>query len=177
MSASAPPELSYAQPLFLEEQRASAVLGNFSFAMWSIAGGVILAVAIAFIVAHNRLPSALMGVLLIASVLVAGVVSVMTMLIGITVVEPADLQIRLTLLGFTVWKRTIPLAKIQSAELSTPGGGPMILQWMQGDLGFMTRKQCVRLRLAKFQNILIGTERPDELLAAIKGVLPDRPAA
>src|SRR4051812_44754032 len=108
MSASPPPELSYAQPLFLEEQRASKVLGDFSFVMWAIAAAMTIAMLIALVLFVQRIPNALVGVLLGAWLLVVCAVILPTRMIGITVLEPAELQIRLVLLGFTVWKRTIP---------------------------------------------------------------------
>ena len=161
-------QLSYAQPLFLEEQRASDVLQDFSFVMWSIAVAMLFVVLVVIVVLRHRIPAPLVGVLMGACVLVVGVILLINRINGITVIEPGDLQIRLSLLGMTVWKRTIPVSEIQSAELSTSSGGPMVLQWMQGDVGFMTRKQCVRIRLGKFRNFLIGSQRPQKLLDAVR---------
>jgi len=171
MANSATPNLSYAQPLFLEEQRASEVLGGFVHTMWTIAGVQVLACTIAVIVLGHRIPNSLIGMILGAAVLVVCVILLLTSFLGVTVVEPAEVQIRLSVRGVTVWKRTIGMSEILSAESTRFGDSKMVLQLLQGDVNFMTNKQCVRLRLRSFRNIVIGSQRPQELLDAVRGAI------
>jgi hypothetical protein len=165
------PELSYAQPLFLEEQRAAQVLGGFVNTMWTIAAVQFLGCMIAVALLYHRIHHALIGLILGAGVLVFGIVMLCVNFVGITVLESAELQIRLTGFGLTVWKRTIRLTEILSAELTPFRENRSVLQLMQGDVNFMTNKQCVRLRLKNHRNILIGSQRPQELLEAVRATL------
>ena len=41
---------------------------------------------------------------------------VLTQMRGITVLEPAALELRLAIGGFSLWKRTIPLATVKDVE-------------------------------------------------------------
>jgi hypothetical protein len=165
------PELSYVQPLFLEEQRASQVLGGFVHTIWTIAAAQALACLITIALLFHRLPNAVIGVIVGATVVVVAVIMLATSFVGVTVVEPAELQIRLSGWGLTVWKRTIRMADIAVAEPTLFRDSRAVLQLMQGDVNFMTGKECVRLRLKSHRNIVIGSQRPQELLEAVRATL------
>jgi len=170
------PELSYVQPLFLEEQRASEVLGGFVHTIWTIFAFQFIACLLTVTLLFHRLPNVVIGLILGTTVLVLGLIMLATTFAGITVVEPAELQIRLACCGVTVWKRTIRMADIGVAESTQFRESRAVLQLMQGDVNFMTGKDCVRLRLKDKRNIVIGSQRSKELLEAIRTTL-DAPVA
>jgi hypothetical protein len=164
----APPTLTYVQPLFLEQQHARDVFPRWSILM---AGGVFLPAVIVSGIAMElgrRSVAALMPALIIVTFMFGVLAAILRFATATTVVETTALQLRLTIFGWRVWRRTIAIHRIRHVHLTDMTGQLTVLKHGIGELFFMTRKRSVRLHLPEFNYVTIGSSNPAELCDAIR---------
>ena len=168
---SRPTPLAYAQPLFLEEQPARAVLGRAGWVAYVAVGAVAAVTLFVCLLLYRAAPRVAAAPLLLLVPVVPVAVNLPVWAsfhaTAVTVVEPSAVQVRLTYAGFTLFRRTVRLSDVRGAEITTTWGERKVLQFFPGTVQFMTRGRSVRLRTGKFDEFVIGSERPDELLAAV----------
>lgn len=141
-----PRSLSYAQLLFLEEQRAALLLGRF----WPVIKVLALAYVIFSIVLIVRSYRSMPRSAFVAIAFLIGLACLATLVVlycnAVTIVEAANVQIRLAIASrITFFSRTVPIGQIVSVGLTDMSPDRKVLTIMPGSLYFMVRKKCVRL--------------------------------
>lgn len=161
-------QLQYAQPLFIEERRVGTwwrVIFISLAAFWAFAGVTFFLTA--------RWQRTVPRYDLFA--LIAGIQLVLIGLLGffrsVVIVEPAAMQLRLTVLGFTLWKRTLALDAIQSVSFETSLLSRSILKFQPKLVSFMTSKTNVLITPRKGSRLMVGSLRAEELLEILKNAI------
>lgn len=164
-------QLSYVQPLFLEQQNAGRTFPRAPYIVGSIALGFIL-IVLGILIVRPSLPAiAFLPGLLIGAFTTGLAAMMFRFTSAVTIVEPSAVQLRMTIFGLRIWRRTIAIEQIQNVDLFNEHGSIATLKWAVGELNFMTRGQCVRLHMGKYNYIHIGSETPEQLRDAVRGAL------
>jgi len=152
------PELSYAQPLFLEEQRPWEMLDKGGRAIVWVPAGYAIGSLIFGIVARHRLSSPLVFFFIFGvPLLVFGAIALGSKLVATTIVELSAIQVRFSLGSLTIWRRTVPTGQIQFVEL----------QQVQFETPFASIKQTITIWIEN-ERISLGSARPYQLLDSIR---------
>jgi hypothetical protein len=165
-----PPPLNYVQPLFIEERPLRTWWPRFVkifmvFMLFLVAMESTVAIRFWF-----RIPIYMRGFLLGAILILALMPLFFSYARAITVLEPAELQLRLSIGGFTLWRHTIHLAQVRSVE-NAPNYNPRTaLRFELNQTQFMTGKTIVRVRLDKYSYV-IGSANPTELYEQLQNAL------
>src|SRR4051812_39787183 len=155
-----PEPLQYSQPLFLEERRVAAWLGWTATLIAAILTLFLIATIVFTWTIWRHAPGWSRGLLLFQILLFVALLIFYRQSAAITILEPSHLQLRLSLAGITFWKRTIHLRDVRSVESANSYDFRSLLQFVGGELRFMTGKTNVRLRLNR-TSILVGSFQPD----------------
>ncbi|HEX3358624.1 MAG TPA: hypothetical protein VHS31_16735 [Tepidisphaeraceae bacterium] len=162
-----PLSLNYVQPLFLEDRlvknwwpRALTFLAVSLFLLAAFEG------SLAFVFWY-RIPQFARIAWLVAVLIFVSLPIFLSRLRAITVLEPAELQIRLLFASFILWRRTIRLIDVRGIEEVKNYNYRSVLKIHLDMTEFMTGAMNVRVKLDG-RAYVIGSANPDELYEQLR---------